>query len=83
MIVSCQLSIYALGVDDLSAPIASAVDELRRHGLDADVGPMSTYVVGESDALFEGLKHAFAEVSLEGQVVLTATISNACPLPKS
>jgi hypothetical protein len=54
--ISCQFSLYPLGVMDLSPAIEAAVAELRRLGLETDVGPMSTYVAGETNAVFEGLR---------------------------
>jgi uncharacterized protein YqgV (UPF0045/DUF77 family) len=79
--VSCQLSLYPLGTEDLSPAIEAAVEELRRLGLAVEVGPMSTYVTGEDDAVFRGIRNAFAAVAGRGQVVMTITLSNACPIP--
>jgi hypothetical protein len=42
---------------------------------------MSTYVVGEDEAVFTALRDAFAKASGMGHVVLTVTVSNACPIP--
>jgi hypothetical protein len=42
---------------------------------------MSTYVTGETAAVFEGLRRAFDTTAGHGQVVMTVTVSNACPLP--
>ncbi len=78
--IACQFSLYPLGVEDLSPAIDAAVAELRSLGLDLDVGSMSTQVTGESGLVFEGLKRAFDTVAREGQVVMTVTVSNACPV---
>ena len=80
--ISCQFSLYPLGVEDLGPAIDAAVAELRRSGLDAEIGPMSTYVTGETDAVLDGLKQAFAAAAREAHVVMTVTLSNACPLPE-
>jgi uncharacterized protein YqgV (UPF0045/DUF77 family) len=46
--ISCQFSLYPLGVDDLSPAIDAAVAEMKALGLDLDVGPMSTQVTGDT-----------------------------------
>jgi hypothetical protein len=43
---------------------------------------MSTTVVGEDEILFDALRDAFAKSAELGQVVMTITISNACPIPE-
>jgi len=79
--ISCQFSLYQLGVVDLGPAIEAAVAELRRLGLETEVGPMSTYVSGETSTVFEGLRRAFEVATKEGHVVMTVTLSNACPEP--
>lgn len=79
--ISCQFSLYPLGVEDLSPGINAAVAELASLGLEPDVGPMSTYMMGDSGLVFEGLKRAFDAAARAGDVVMTVTVSNACPLP--
>jgi len=79
--ISCQFSLYPLGVADLSPAIEAAVGEFRRLGLETNVGPMSTYVSGDAESVFHGLRRAFEVAAQAGHVVLTVTVSNACPLP--
>ena len=79
--ISCQFSLYPLGTEILGPAIDAAVGELRSLGLETEVGPMSTYVTGEGAVIFEGLRRAFDAVAREGGVVMTVTVSNACPLP--
>jgi uncharacterized protein YqgV (UPF0045/DUF77 family) len=81
--ISCQFSLYPLGVESLSPAIAAAVAELKRVGLEPEVGPMSTYVAGETAAVFEGLRRAFEVAAAAGGIVMSVTLSNACPLPPS
>ena len=78
--ISCQFSLYALGAEDLSPSINAAVAELHRLGLETNVGPMSTYVLGDAETVFLGLKRAFEVAAQEGHVVMTITLSNACPV---
>ena len=42
---------------------------------------MSTLVVGDSHALFAALHEGFLRAAAQGPVVMTITVSNACPLP--
>jgi len=48
--------------------------------LEPQVGPMSTIVTGEDQLIFAALGDAFAKAAEVGQVVMTVTVSNACPI---
>jgi uncharacterized protein YqgV (UPF0045/DUF77 family) len=76
--VSCQFSVYPLGVADLGEGIDAALAAIRRRGLDVDAGAMSSTVVGPADEVFAALRDAF-EAAASGACVLVATVSNACP----
>lgn len=78
MEVSCQFSLYPLGVEHLGTAIEAAVAALKDRGLSVEPGPMSTLVRGPLDEVLAGLGEAFT-AGAEGRVVLVATISNACP----
>ena len=78
--ISCQFALYPLGVQDLSPAIAACLEEMRAMGLELEVGPMSTQVTGDSGLVFEGLKRAFDAAAADGRVVMTVTVSNACPV---
>jgi uncharacterized protein YqgV (UPF0045/DUF77 family) len=77
--VTCQFSLYPLRAPALTPVLDEALEQLRAAGLEPEVGAMSTYIEGEPDAVFDGLKAAFKAASARGDVVLTATVSNACP----
>ncbi len=79
--ISAEVSLYPLRVSDLGPAIAAFADELGMSRLQVQTGSMSTLIVGERDELFEALRNAFAAVSAHYQVVLSVTISNACPQP--
>ena len=81
MTSSAQISVYPLRQDRLGPAIETVRTALAARGLTPQVGPMSTIVVGESDAIFAALGEAFAETARTGEVVMTVTVSNACPLP--
>ncbi len=78
--ISCQFSLYVLGAQSQEPSIERALSALQRLGLEPEVGPMSTYCTGDEGKVFEGLRQAFELVSQSGHVVMTATVSNACPI---
>jgi uncharacterized protein YqgV (UPF0045/DUF77 family) len=81
MTASAQIAIYPLRQERLAPAIEAVTQALLDHGLRPEPGPMSTYVAGEADILFAALGQAFAGASALGQVVMTLTVSNACPIP--
>jgi uncharacterized protein YqgV (UPF0045/DUF77 family) len=80
MIVSAQVAIYPLRQDRLTPAIAAVSDALQAAGLRSEAGPMSTLVTGETTAVFRGLEAAFGRAGALGHVVMTITVSNACPV---
>jgi len=79
--ITVQVSLYPLGQAALSPAIDDALRILREHGLDVEVGPMSSLVAGEQISVFTALQSAFSRVAEQGPVVMVATSSNACPMP--
>ena len=77
--LSCQFSLYPLREVSLSPILDAALAELRGAGLHPVVDTMSTYVEGDEDSVFDGLKRAFRAAAARGDIVLVATVSNACP----
>jgi uncharacterized protein YqgV (UPF0045/DUF77 family) len=80
MIASAPVSIYPMGQEHIGPAVATVATALEAHGLSPEVGPMSTHIVGEAAAIFAALCEAFAAAAEAGQVVMTLTISNACPI---
>ncbi len=80
MEVSAQFAIYPLGTAEIGPAIDAAVEAIRGHGLDPEVGPMSSMVSGSSGTVFAALHDAFAAAA-SGSCVLVVTVSNACPVP--
>jgi uncharacterized protein YqgV (UPF0045/DUF77 family) len=80
MMVSAQLSVYPLRQASLSGGIRLVTDALDRAGLSPQPGPMSTLVVGEADVVFGALRDGFARAAGQGRLVMTVTVSNACPV---
>lgn len=79
--ISAQIAIYPLRQERLTPAVEAVRQALSTHGLQAEQGPMSTYVVGENESVFAALRDAFAQASATGHVVMTVTVSNACPIP--
>ncbi len=79
--VSVQLSVYPLRQVHLGPTIEAVRTALEACGLHPEVGAMSTTVTGDAAKIFVALHAAFAKAASEGQVVMTITVSNACPVP--
>jgi uncharacterized protein YqgV (UPF0045/DUF77 family) len=79
-IASAQISIYPLRQNRLSPAIEAVRAALVAHGFSPKVGTMSTIVVGEDAAIFAALAEAFTQAAETGEVVMTVTVSNACPV---
>jgi len=81
MIASAQIAIYPLRQDHLSPAVTVVRETLAEAGLRAETGPMSTLVIGDAPAIFSALAQAFERAAALGHAVITATVSNACPIP--
>ena len=79
MKVQVEISLYPLHCSDLTEPIQQFAELLKANDLKVEIGPMSTFISGDSQVVFENLKRAFETLAVEYQVVMTAKISNACP----
>ncbi len=82
MFLAAQVSIYPLRQPSLSPAIDKALDIFRGYGLDVTPGAMSSLVSGEDEALFSAIKEAFQQTAEEGEIVMTLTLSNACPVSR-
>ncbi len=80
MTSSAQISVYPLRQEHLGPAIEIVRETLEAHGLQAQVGPMSTIVTGETGIVFDALAEAFDKAARTGEVVMTFTVSNACPV---
>ena len=80
MIVSAQVAIYPLRQDRLTPAISAVSAALQAAGLRPEVGAMSTMVTGEATVVFRALDDAFTRAGALGHVVMTITVSNACPV---
>jgi uncharacterized protein YqgV (UPF0045/DUF77 family) len=80
MISSAQVSVYPLRQQHVGSAIETVRVAFEARGLKPEIGPMSTHVVGEDDLIFAALAEAFAKAADAGEVVMTITVSNACPI---
>lgn len=79
MIVQAEVSLYPLRSPDLSVPIGTFCEMLRRPDVHAQVGTMSTALSGQSREVFDTLRRALEAVGAHHEVVLVLKVSNACP----
>ena len=81
MNVSIQVSLYPLD-GAVGKGVREFVQIITDAGLDFETGSMSTIIRGEMNKLWPVLQAAFEEVSAQHPVVMTITVSNACPIHK-
>jgi len=79
--VTAQVSIYPLHAASLSPIINEVLLIFNKFGLEVHPGSMSTLISGDNEMLWAALHNAFSAVAGQGGVVMTVTVSNACPLP--
>ena len=80
MTISAQVAIYPLRQPHLSAAIATLTDAFKDRGLSVEPGSMSTTVLGDASDVFAALRDGFVQAAEAGHVVMTVTVSNACPV---
>jgi len=79
--ISVQVSLYPLRQPHLGPTISRVLEVFRARGLEVTPGTMSTVIVGDTDAVFDGLKASFQSAAALGDVVMVASVSNCCPVP--
>lgn len=80
MVISAQISVYPLRQERLSPAIDIVRKALEARELHSEIGAMSTIVTGEAKEVFVALQEAFDRAATTGHVVMTVTVSNACPI---
>jgi uncharacterized protein YqgV (UPF0045/DUF77 family) len=76
--LTAQFALYPLGVSDVGARLEPALSAVRASGVSLIVGQMSSTIEGSDEQVFAALRDAFRAVAATGDVVLVATLSNAC-----
>jgi len=79
MKLQVQISIYPLRTESLSKPIDEFCRILKEKGLNIETRTMDSFVVGESDAIFESVREAFEQIAEKYDIAMDFKISNACP----
>ena len=79
MKVQAEISLYPLRQNELTKPIQQFVQVLENNGLQVQTGSMSSFVMGDSQIVFESLREAFEQLAEKYEVAVNAKISNACP----
>jgi uncharacterized protein YqgV (UPF0045/DUF77 family) len=82
MFLAAQVSIYPLRQQSLSRAIDEALDIFKQHELDVIPGAMSSVISGDDEVLFKAIRKVVQKTSEQGEVVVIATFSNACPVPR-
>lgn len=80
--IQATIAIYPLG-QETSAAVHRAVDSLQRAGVEYETRAMQTELRGMPDEVFAAIRAAYDAAAEEGGVVMSTTISNACPLPEN
>jgi uncharacterized protein YqgV (UPF0045/DUF77 family) len=77
--ISAQISLYPLRQEAVRPAIYQALMIFHDHGLEVSPGPMSTLVSGDAQTIFAAIQDAFCTTASDGDIVMVATFSNACP----
>jgi tRNA-Thr(GGU) m(6)t(6)A37 methyltransferase TsaA len=78
--IAVQVSLYPLRQVSLSPAIDAALQLFREYGLHVEPGAMSSLIAGDDAVVFAALQEAFRRAAEQGEVVMVATFSNACPV---
>jgi uncharacterized protein YqgV (UPF0045/DUF77 family) len=79
MTLTAQFALYPLRAARLTPVLTQALAAARATGVTVESGPMSSALAGTGEQVFAALQSAFAAAAASGDVVLVATVSNACP----
>ena len=79
--MAAQVSIYPLHQTSISDAISEALEAFRATGVEVRPGAMSTVISGDENAVFTALREGYRAARVQGDVVMVATLSNACPTP--
>jgi uncharacterized protein YqgV (UPF0045/DUF77 family) len=77
MKVQAELSLYPLIQQDVVSVVDDYIEHLKEHDVEVEVGEMSTHIIGESENVFNAVRSAYEEVSIDKKCILIAKFSNA------
>lgn len=78
--IQATVAVYPIGQRDYEA-VDQAIEVLREAGVAVDVRTMQTEISGDEATVFEAIAAAFRIAANAGGVVMTVTVTNACPAP--
>ena len=74
-----QFSVYPLRQSHLHAAIEAAVQAAADAGVDVTVGHLSTFALGDEEAVFGAVRAAFEASRSFGPTVMVVTLSSGLP----
>jgi uncharacterized protein YqgV (UPF0045/DUF77 family) len=78
---SAQVGIYGIGEANTDAVVQAALGALAASGLPYEIGGMSTVIdAGDDGQLFATLQAMYAAAASHGAVLMSVSVSNACPV---
>ncbi|MGI6037961.1 MAG: YkoF family thiamine/hydroxymethylpyrimidine-binding protein [Limnochordia bacterium] len=77
-LISAEVALYPLESGQADQVINNCISALDGANLSYDVGPVSTYITGDAQSVWQGLQDLF-DMALEqsGEVSMVVTITNA------
>lgn len=79
-VIAATVAVYPLQSDP-DRGVRRSIDALDTGKVSVEVGPMTTLVTGTVHDMFGALRCAYDAAASTGPVVMTVTVSNACPIP--
>lgn len=77
-VIACEISFVPVKCSDSSSPVNEVIEFIEKSGLEYSVGPMSTFLRGDRDKLFQLLKEIYTHMDEKCNFVISARISNIC-----
>lgn len=75
---SCQVSLYPLGNPAYRKVVLEALKNLKTCGIQVDVNPMSTILMGEDEEVWKAVRCLYETGRKSGDVVMVVTLSSRC-----
>jgi uncharacterized protein YqgV (UPF0045/DUF77 family) len=76
--IGCQFSLYPLRTQEINEILEEALEAIDAPGLTCETRAMSSELRGSEEQVFAALQAAFRIAATHGDIVLVATVSNAC-----
>jgi len=80
MYIRAQVALYPTESVDADHVINQSIQSLDAAGLEYNVGPVSTELVGQTEEVWRGLRHLYDDATIRGgEVSMVVTITNSQP----